>query len=205
SGQTTVSVFLGNGSGGFGAPTAFTAGTGQRWLALGDVNRDGKLDLAMSVSPSGGPYSVAVALGNGTGGFGAATTFAETSSPSEMSLTDLNLDGKLDMVWIQSSPNQGSYRRGNGDGTLGASTQLAAGGPISDVQAADLNRDSRPDLVWTRDSGSSTVPDTVQVALALPAGGFAAPSTIVLPGDSDVQAIGDFNEDGKLDLVALLK
>jgi hypothetical protein len=202
SGENTVSVFLGDGSGGFGPRTGFTAGTGRRWLALGDVNRDGKLDLAFASAPSGGPYTVGVVLGNGSGGFVSGSTFAEASPPSEMSLVDLNGDGKLDMLWIQSSPNQVSYRLGNGAGSFGAATRLVTGAAIVDVQTADFNADGRLDLIWTRNGATN---DSTSIALGLPGGGFGAPSTIALMGDSETIAIGDFTEDGKLDFVSLLK
>ena len=200
-GENTVSVFLGNGSGGFGPRTAFTAGAGRRWIALGDVNRDGKLDLAFASAPSGGPYTVGVVLGNGAGGFGLGSTFAEASPPSEMSLVDLNGDGKLDMLWIQSSPNQVCYRLGNGSGSFGAATRLVSGSAIVDVQTADFDADGRLDLIWTRDGAGK---DTASVALGN-VGGFAAPTSYGFLGDSETLAIGDFTEDGKIDFVALLK
>lgn len=198
----TVSVFLGDGTGGFGPRAGYVAGSGRRWLALGDVNRDGKLDLAYASAPDGGPYTVGVALGNGAGGFGLGATFAEASPPSEMSLADLNGDGKLDLLWIQATPNQVCYRLGNGSGSFGAATRFVPGATILDLQAADLNADSRADLIWTRDGAAN---DSTSIALGLPGGGFGAPSTIALMGDSETLAIGDFTEDGKVDFVSLLK
>ena len=202
-GFTTCSVFLGDGSGGFGSRIAVNnIGLGHKSLALGDVNGDGKLDLAFAITvDGGGPYTVGVALGNGAGNFGVPTLYAESSPVSEVKLVDLDGDGNLDLLYIQSTPNQVCYRLGNGNGTFGAATRLATGNKITDVQTADLNRDGRLDLVWTR---SGTTSDTTSIALGIP-GGFAAPSTLVIPGDSQVLAIGDFNEDGIPDLVALLK
>jgi len=200
--ENSVSVFLGNGSGGFGAPTSVPAGTGHRWIALGDVNQDGKLDLAYAGGPIGGPYTIAVQLGDGAGGFGAPTQFAETNSPSEMSLADLNGDGKLDLVWIATAPDQVSIRFGNGAGGFGAATRLQPSLTITDVQTPDVNGDGRSDVVWTCDGGLT---DTTYVVRALAGGGFSARFTIVHPGDSEAIAAGDFNEDGKLDIVGLLK
>ena len=201
-GAATVSVFLGDGTGGFGARTAFSlTGEGVRTLSLGDVNRDGALDLAYTSWVSGGPYVVGIALGNGTGGFGVPTMYAESSPPTFMSLADLNRDGKLDMLVAESGPNQVCYRLGNGNGTFGAATRIAASGKITDLQAYDLNRDGRVDLIWTC---AGTTNDSTSIALAQSGGGFAAASTLPLLGHSDVLAIGDFNEDGLPDLIALL-
>src|SRR5215470_17933146 len=40
-----VSILLGNGTGGFGTPTQFAAGSRPLSAAVGDLNGDGKLDL----------------------------------------------------------------------------------------------------------------------------------------------------------------
>src|SRR5947207_15888717 len=48
----TVSVLLGNGDGGVGAKTDYETGNGPRSVAIGDLNRDGKPDLAVTNSGS---------------------------------------------------------------------------------------------------------------------------------------------------------
>jgi hypothetical protein len=58
----TVSVFLGNGNGTFGSPTNLTTGTNANSVAIGDLNGDGKLDLAVA---NAGSNTVSVFLGNG--------------------------------------------------------------------------------------------------------------------------------------------
>jgi FG-GAP-like repeat len=60
-----VSVLLGNGDGSFQAPVNYSAGV-ETTLALGDLNGDGKLDLASADIFSG---EVTVLLGNGDGTF----------------------------------------------------------------------------------------------------------------------------------------
>ncbi len=68
----TVSVRLGNGDGSFGAKTDFEAGVMPDGVAVGDVNGDGKLDLAVANSGLDGAWSLSVLLGKGDGSFGAA-------------------------------------------------------------------------------------------------------------------------------------
>ena len=46
--DNTVSVLLGNGTGGFGAKTDFATGVSPHSVAIGDVNGDGKPDLAVA-------------------------------------------------------------------------------------------------------------------------------------------------------------
>src|SRR5439155_1113050 len=75
-----VSVLLGNGDGTVQAAQYFaTGGNNPVTVAVGDVNNDGVLDLAVanSANTSSGavPGNVSVLLGNGDGTFQAARTF----------------------------------------------------------------------------------------------------------------------------------
>ncbi len=76
--SNTVSVLLGTGAGGFGAKTDFATGAVPASVAIGDLNGDGKPDLAVANFNSN---TVSVLLGNGTGGFGAKTDFADRDEP----------------------------------------------------------------------------------------------------------------------------
>src|SRR5258706_363009 len=68
----SVSILLGNGSGGFAAPASYAVGSSPVSIVAADFNNDGKLDLA--VANFGG--NVSVLLGNGHGVFAAAATYA---------------------------------------------------------------------------------------------------------------------------------
>src|SRR4030095_7847012 len=70
-----VWVLLGTGGGAFTAATPYDAREGPTSISLGDLNRDGHLDLAVrnarsSYGPTPRPETVSVLLGTGTGGFG---------------------------------------------------------------------------------------------------------------------------------------
>src|SRR4051812_22296640 len=52
-GDGSVSVLLGNGSGGFGSPVSFTVGQGPSSIVAADFNGDGKTDLAVGIQSSG--------------------------------------------------------------------------------------------------------------------------------------------------------
>jgi hypothetical protein len=67
---------------------------------VGDLNGDGRLDLAVA-DASEGPGrvgSVAVLLGRGDGTFAAELEYAVGSSTSNMDIGDLNGDGRLDLA-----------------------------------------------------------------------------------------------------------
>ena len=72
--DSSVSVLLGNGGGGFAAKTDFATGSHPYSVAVGDFNGDGKHDLATANYYGN---SVSVLLGNGGGGFGAKTDFCD--------------------------------------------------------------------------------------------------------------------------------
>jgi hypothetical protein len=148
-----VWVLLGNGDGTFGAPTAFATGTHPISVAIGDLNGDGKPDLAVANNVSN---SVSVLLGNGDGTFGTKTDFPTGSSPLQVAIGDVNGDGRPDLVVATYVDNTVSVLLGNGVGGFGASTAYQTGAAPASVAIADLNGDGRPDLV-TADRNSNSV------------------------------------------------
>jgi hypothetical protein len=67
----------------FGAATDFNVGTTPVSVAVGDLNADGKLDLAVANADSN---NVSILLGTGTGSFAAATNFAVGTRPLSVRL-----------------------------------------------------------------------------------------------------------------------
>jgi hypothetical protein len=116
---------------------------------------------------------------------------------------DFNGDGRLDLVAIDGSDSVGVLL-GNGDGTFQAARTFAAGVSPQSVAVADFNADGNLDLV-TANFGPQSVPlgdgGDVSVLLGDGQGDFGAPASIN-DGLSPVSvAVGDFNGDGKRDLV----
>ncbi len=88
----TVVAYLGNGNGTF-TLTSTTPTPSSGYLALGDFNRDGKLDFATSGN--------LIALGNGDGTFQAPTDIVAdppSSGYSGIAAGDINNDGWTDLV-----------------------------------------------------------------------------------------------------------
>jgi FG-GAP-like repeat len=79
----------------FLAPRAFGAGGRPSAVALGDVNGDGLLDLAVA---NEGSNNVSVLLGNGDGTFQAARHFPAGSRPLSVAVGDVSGDGHLDLA-----------------------------------------------------------------------------------------------------------
>src|SRR5205807_215868 len=88
--------------------TAVNFSAAGRSVAVGDFNGDGKQDIAAA-----GAGGVFVLLGNGAGGFGAATNFPAGTLPNSVAVGDFNGDGKEDIVTANQTSNNVSILLGN--------------------------------------------------------------------------------------------
>jgi FG-GAP-like repeat/RTX calcium-binding nonapeptide repeat (4 copies) len=200
--SSDVSVLLGNGSGGFSdAPgSPFAVGNAPSSVAIGDVNGDGKPDLA-TVKSCCGLGDVTVLLGNGTGGFSAAagSPFAVGDYPYSVAIGDLNGDGSPDLATANAGSGDVTVLLGNGSGGFSdaAGSPFAAGTDPVAVAIGDLNGDGKPDLATANVNSND-----VSVLLGNGSGGFsAAAGSPFAAGDHPSSvAIGDLNGDGKADL-----
>ncbi len=90
------------------------------------------------------------------------------------------------------------------DAVVSSDLITAVPNPLAMV-AADVNGDGNPDLIVLSDSITATGAGTISVLLgdANGDGGFGSPTNYTLPGQEVQSAvIDDFNNDGKLDIVA---
>lgn len=197
-----VSILLGDGRGGFtqakGSP--FIAGHFPNDIAIGDFNRDGKLDLAFANHEE---KHLTVLLGNGQGGLTPApnSPFAVDVRPHTHGVAtgDLNGDGNLDLVTESWGNNQVAILFGDGKGSFNTSGTFIDVGkmPYQRVRVGDINGDGKSDIVTTNLEG-----DNVTILLGDGKGGFKQATGSPFPcGDSPFNfAIGDVNKDGKPDL-----
>jgi Bacterial Ig-like domain (group 3)/FG-GAP-like repeat/FG-GAP repeat len=192
----SVSVRLGDGAGSYGAVTTYPVPAWVRGIALGDVNGDGRLDVAATYATAG-VSGVSVLLGDGAGGLGPAANFTTGNSPQGVVITDLNGDGRPDLVVSNSGDNNVAVLLGNGAGGFGSRTTFAVGNFPSGLAVGDLNGDGIPDVAVACVNGFG-----VDVLLGDGHGGLL-PATVIATAQNpwDVAAC-DVNGDGKLDLVA---
>jgi len=222
-----LEVMLGNGDGTFATPPAksplvqeFAVAASVNLpshdsIALGDLNGDGKLDIAIALdeqnSQTTGNYVITTALGNGDGTFGAlGTTIPVTVSAtapidahavpynsSGVQFVDVNHDKKLDVVTDINGAMEAAL--GQGDGSFGTalSSDYSEVSGVADSIFTDVNGDGDLDII----AGGSTL----GVYLGKGDGTFAAPTItgqyVVDPTASMVLA--DFNGDGIQDVAQL--
>lgn len=175
----SIGVLLGNGDGTFQTIRPYTAGASPYAVALGDFNRDGVPDVAVTLEGGAGARYVAILLGLVGGGFGAATTYPLSALPLNIATADIDGDGILDIVVPGYYPGtQISYLRGLGDGTFAAKVDITVGSNPTNLAIGDFNRDGRPDIATALQGGP-----TVAVLLSQPSAltGVADPGAPPVP------------------------
>src|SRR5215207_2558128 len=192
-----VSVLLNNGNGTFARAVNYLVDFNPESLAAADFNGDGKLDLAVG-NFLGGPTSAgtfSILIGNGNGTFQAAVTQA-VGTPFGIAATDLNADGKQDLVAASASTDKVSVMLGNGNGTFQSPVTYPVGSAPRTLAIADFNGDSKPDVVVTNSGGSS-----VSILIGNGNGTLQAAVNHELGQLPRGMSVGDFNGDTKPDLV----
>jgi hypothetical protein len=192
-----LDVLLGNGDGTF-QPAQQTAVPAGRPLAfaIADIDGDGDLDAvaALSTATAGAP-SIQLLLGDGHGHFALGAVLPGTS-PTSVSLGDLDGNGSLDIVTVTSGDTGGvAILFGTGGGNFAAPIAIGAGTAYDTVALGDVDGDHHLDVIATggqlgvfRGHGDRT---------------FEAPFTADLQVTHSHQVgVGDLDGDGKLDIVA---
>jgi hypothetical protein len=200
--RASISVFLGHGDGTFSGSQPFDLGFSvprPESIAVGDVNGDGRPDVILA-----GGASVDVAIQGSSPAFPwsvqsyATVDLGATNGPSRVALGDVNGDAKPDLV--VAGGTDVDVLLNSGTGTFGTAQAYNAAGAVNAVAVGDVNGDDHLDIVTANiDWGSYS--RGVSVLLGHGDGTFGTPQTYALGGSPNSIALGDFNNDGKLDIV----
>ena len=204
---STLSVLLGNGDGTFQLARAVPVATGMLRLAVGDFNRDGVKDLA--VTGSTGRFHVLLGLGDGVSFAQQTITLVSENAigvdASDVGVADLNRDGLQDVVVVIGlNGSRTAVVLGNGDGTFRAPSILTEPQQWTpQYQAiADYNRDGNPDIALGLGYGTSGLMDVWYGN----GDGTFRPPVLYLPPPAlssiggGVLVAADFNGDARPDL-----
>ena len=202
-----LTIMLGNGDGTFNS-SQIDVGIGMSEIAVGDFNRDGNKDLAMS----GSSARLYLLRGNGDGTFVPQPTMTLIPGEShigedgtDIDVGDFNRDGIQDLVVAVSlNGSRTVVLIGNGDGTFRAPHIITEPNiRIPQYQAvADYNGDGSQDLALSLGWGFQGM---IEILKGNGDGTFQ-PLVLYDPAPSDSSTAGgdliaaDFNRDGKPDL-----
>lgn len=185
----------------FGTTQAFTGYYELRKCLAADFDKDGRTDVCM-MSEYGSAVSVFRNTGTGTGfNFGARQTFPAFTYTTDIFITDIDGDGKPDILIAGGSniPELAILKNTSTENsiTFQAST-LTLPWSSRQVTAGDLDNDGKPDVVVTNSAANELV---VLKNQSFP-GYFSLETTLRLPiQNPGSPVLADISGDGKPDLL----
>jgi len=204
--RTRVTILRGQGDGTFlpWQEVLVPGGTGE-WVVVEDFDRDGRRDLAVTISGAIGSIEI---LRGTAKGFVPSGSLPTEREPRGLAAADFDGDGFLDLANTNYTSSSVTLFRGDGAGGFAAWRSIrvaphSAGIPFpNQVLVGDLDGDGDPDLASTNIGGSR-----VNVIRNLGGGQFAVPVDWRIPRIPEERPsmtgakLDDVDLDGDLDVV----
>ena len=207
----SVSVLLGQGASGqargtFAAPVNSASSHSPQFLAPGDFNHDGIVDLAVTYNyfPSG----VSILIGRGDGSFAEPVNYPLDWYTASVATGDFDGDGILDLaVAVLQTARvailRGQGRGGAGDGTFSSPTYFPTGPFPCSISVGDFDNDRILDLAMALKNYGDARPELSvlfgQGSAGRGDGTFGPPSSYLV-GVGVAVVAGDFDGDRVTDL-----
>jgi hypothetical protein len=216
-----LTILLGDGTGGLVPTGSSAAATSGFSVVTADFNLDGNVDVSIGTS-SGNSASVGTYLGNGAGALAAVGTPLQVAPLMNFSSTDINLDGRPDLILgvhsYSDNKDENSIAVFLGDGTggftPGAGLSSSTLDQVFGAQAVgkvvlwggvpgDFNGDGRPDLAISAREQLSPGERWLLITLQGDGTGALTPGATAPLSSFTSRRLktGDLNLDGNLDLV----
>jgi hypothetical protein len=147
----SATVLLGDGKGGFSS-SLYDAGNSPFGVAIGDLNHDGHLDLAVINSPTisskDGTDGLTILMGNGQGKFTRlkGSPFETGLGPTRVAIGDLNHDGYNDIVVTNFKDNFLSVFYMGPEGVT-RTEQIPFGMHADGLVITDIDGDGKQDII----------------------------------------------------------
>jgi hypothetical protein len=200
-------------------------------IAIGDLDKDGIPDIVTSngdemsfslkseinITPT---FSISVLKGNTQHGYSPKVDYPFEIGyyyPPDLALADMDNDGYLDIITTDCrSTNFDMNNNGviifynDGNGTFSNQTKYYAGNEIYAIEIADMNSDSYQDIIVLNGlpKGFGKIHydylnGTITILQNERNREFTITQELMLPGKGLVAKVGDINQDGMIDIVAL--
>jgi hypothetical protein len=189
-----LSILLGTGNLRYAAPVPYSLGTSASSSALADFNGDGHLDFALAA-----PGGIVLLLGNANGTFQSFDVY--DLGQAVLSITSADFKGNhIQDIAVAEGGSGPGILIGKGDGTFTLEANTAVtGGTGTIALSGDFNGDGKADLYFTGNNSSGLV------LFGNGDGTFGPPVDLTQFQQVGFVAagVGDFNNDGRSDLVSL--
>jgi hypothetical protein len=168
-------------------------------VAVGDLNGDGQLDLAVANTDSTSGLSVLLNLGGGV--FSPSVDYAAGPSPQSVAMGDVDGDGRADLVVANRDSGEVSVLANHGDGTFAPRVAYPSGAGPQAVVLGDVTGDGKGDLLVSNAGGGAAGSGDVSLLVNRGDGTFGAAVHLAVGMSPQAIALGDVDGDLDLDLV----
>lgn len=191
----TISILIGNNTGGYGTPVNYSVGINPSSVISSDFNNDGFDDIAVGFN---GMTRMSILFGNGSGVFNGTVTHYNIpfADATYLLLKDVNNDAIKDIICVGYSSSSVAVFLGNNIGIFTNNGSFYIGYQPYSVTSGDFNNDGVIDLAAANSGGND-----VSLLIGNGSGSFSPAVSFSVGARPMSIASADFNSDGKADLV----